>query len=231
MSQLTCVVCAALFEGRRPSKYCTPRCKWTAANRKRYKRPERRCPGCAGDLTDQHGRVKYCSEACRRWIVNGHTELRVPATSCLSCGGPMEGKRSNAVYCSRACKLRASEKRRERDDAARYLAERDRRRAYAISYSHEKPHVGQAARNRRKAWKREAGVFVVSGEDWRRLCVRYRGCCAYCGERAPLTMDHVIPLSRGGRHAIGNLIPACLPCNASKSASYLIVWKRKRQRG
>ncbi|WP_306317623.1 MULTISPECIES: HNH endonuclease [unclassified Streptomyces] len=44
-------------------------------------------------------------------------------------------------------------------------------------------------------------------------------------------MDHVIPLSKGGRHAIGNLMPACMPCNMSKSASFLSVWRAKRQRG
>ncbi|MFJ4356908.1 HNH endonuclease [Streptomyces massasporeus] len=143
----------------------------------------------------------------------------------------MEGKRANALYCSRACKNRASEGRRDRDDGARYQAERERRIAYASAYAKTHPHVGQAARNRRKAWKREAGVFALSGKEWRRLCARQRGECPYCGERAQLTMDHVIPLAKGGRHSIGNVFPVCAPCNSSKSDSFLAAWKLRRRRG
>ena len=232
MSQRTCTICASPYEGRGPSaKYCSTRCKWTAANQKRYKRPDRSCPGCGTSLSDLHGRQKYCSEGCRRWIANGHTGFRSFAAACSTCKGSMEGKRSNAVYCSRTCKLRASEERRDRDDAARYQVERDRRIAYATSYAKANPHVGRAARARRKAWKRKAGIFAISGKDWRRLCSRHREACFYCDAHEPLTMDHVIPLSKGGRHSIGNIIPACLSCNSSKSDSFLAAWRLKRQRG
>ncbi|MFH8926386.1 HNH endonuclease [Streptomyces pristinaespiralis] len=139
--------------------------------------------------------------------------------------------RANAVYCSRACKNRASEIRRTRDDAARYQVERERRLAYAVAYAKAHPHVGQAARNRRKAWKRKAGVFAFSSREWQRLCARQRGECPFCGKRAELTMDHVIPLSKGGRHSIGNIFPICGSCNSSKSNTFLAVWKLRRQRG
>ena len=42
--------------------------------------------------------------------------------------------------------------------------------------------------------------------------------CAYCGSSAKLTVDHVLPVSRGGDNAIENLIPACLTCNLKKGA-------------
>ncbi|WP_203620386.1 HNH endonuclease [Streptomyces sp. SID8499] len=38
------------------------------------------------------------------------------------------------------------------------------------------------------------------------------------------TVDHVIPLSRGGQHAEGNLVPACKSCNSSKGDKLLIEW-------
>jgi hypothetical protein len=44
----------------------------------------------------------------------------------------------------------------------------------------------------------------------------YGGLCAYCGVSPGVEMDHVIPTSRGGTHEIGNLVPACKPCNSSK---------------
>jgi len=77
---------------------------------------------------------------------------------------------------------------------------------------------------RRRARKKSVESLNVKVGDWVRLSRRY-GCCAYCGSTSrPLTQDHVIPLARGGRHAIGNLLPACQPCNSSKGAKLLIEW-------
>ena len=47
-----------------------------------------------------------------------------------------------------------------------------------------------------------------------------RGVCPYCGKRVPpaeLTMDHVVPVARGGRSERGNVVPCCRACNAGKS--------------
>ena len=47
------------------------------------------------------------------------------------------------------------------------------------------------------------------------------GTCHYCGRRVGfknLTMDHVIPLSRGGRSTKGNLVPCCKECNTAKKS-------------
>lgn len=48
-----------------------------------------------------------------------------------------------------------------------------------------------------------------------------RGVCHYCGRKFPpdqLTMDHVIPVARGGRSTKGNIVPCCPACNKTKSA-------------
>ena len=45
------------------------------------------------------------------------------------------------------------------------------------------------------------------------------GICHYCGKKfkpAELTMDHLIPISRGGKNNKGNVVPACKPCNNRK---------------
>ena len=47
-----------------------------------------------------------------------------------------------------------------------------------------------------------------------------RGVCHYCGKQvgaAKLTMDHVVPVSRGGRSTKGNVVPACDACNKTKT--------------
>lgn len=40
--------------------------------------------------------------------------------------------------------------------------------------------------------------------------------CQYCGTKKELTLDHVMPSSRGGKHAWTNLVTACKRCNAKK---------------
>lgn len=46
-----------------------------------------------------------------------------------------------------------------------------------------------------------------------------RGICHYCERKfspAELTMDHVVPLARGGSSTQGNIVPACKDCNRDK---------------
>jgi 5-methylcytosine-specific restriction endonuclease McrA len=45
---------------------------------------------------------------------------------------------------------------------------------------------------------------------------RDRGRCQYCGSRDRLTIDHVLPKSRGGKDTWENLVAACVPCNNRK---------------
>ena len=46
-----------------------------------------------------------------------------------------------------------------------------------------------------------------------------RGVCHYCGKTFPeseLTLDHIVPVARGGRSTRGNLVVACRACNQAK---------------
>lgn len=75
----------------------------------------------------------------------------------------------------------------------------------------------------RRARLAQADVREVTQRDLDRLVARYRGLCAYCPE--PWSQwDHVVPLCRGGRHAIGNLLPSCRRCNYSKHHRLLVEW-------
>lgn len=96
------------------------------------------------------------------------------------------------------------------------------RQADWVRRNKDKHHAGT---RRRRALVASAETFIVSAKDWHRLVERYRGCCAYCGRSGRMTMDHVVPLSRGGRHSIGNLLPACRTCNSSKRQRLLVEWR------
>ncbi|MFT5143280.1 MAG: 5-methylcytosine-specific restriction endonuclease McrA [Rhodothermales bacterium] len=45
--------------------------------------------------------------------------------------------------------------------------------------------------------------------------------CQYCGDRTRLTIDHVVPRSRGGKDSWENLVTACVPCNNKKGSRTL----------
>ena len=52
---------------------------------------------------------------------------------------------------------------------------------------------------------------------WKKKC--QNGLCRYCNKKGPpqdLTMDHRIPLSKGGKSDKENLIPCCKNCNNQK---------------
>jgi 5-methylcytosine-specific restriction endonuclease McrA len=63
------------------------------------------------------------------------------------------------------------------------------------------------------------GRFTV--EEWVELCLKYDWCCAMCGHRAKLTVDHIIPISRGGSNWAWNVRPACQSCNSRKKDKIL----------
>jgi 5-methylcytosine-specific restriction endonuclease McrA len=48
--------------------------------------------------------------------------------------------------------------------------------------------------------------------------------CSYCEATENITIDHIVPLSRGGRHEPENLAAACRSCNCSKGAKPLASW-------
>lgn len=52
-----------------------------------------------------------------------------------------------------------------------------------------------------------------------------RRACHYCGRKfETLTVDHIVPKSRGGRNATWNRVPACRPCNQAKGNDWPFVY-------
>ncbi|MBW2567933.1 MAG: HNH endonuclease [Deltaproteobacteria bacterium] len=74
-------------------------------------------------------------------------------------------------------------------------------------------------RERRKARELRASQW------WKRRCAK--GVCYYC-ERSvlpkELTMDHIVPVARGGRSTKGNLVPSCKECNNNKKQLLPMEW-------
>lgn len=69
----------------------------------------------------------------------------------------------------------------------------------------------------------------LTEHQWRALEDAWDG-CAYCGTKAPeLQKDCVIPISRGGRYTVANVVPACRSCNASKCCTEVTTWIRRKK--
>ena len=49
-----------------------------------------------------------------------------------------------------------------------------------------------------------------------RILIRDSYCCQYCGSEDATTVDHVLPISKGGTDDPDNLVAACTRCNYSK---------------
>ena len=65
--------------------------------------------------------------------------------------------------------------------------------------------------------EREKARQLRASAWWRRRL--QRGICAYCGGKfaaRDLTMDHVVPVARGGRSTKGNVVASCKACNTAK---------------
>ena len=61
---------------------------------------------------------------------------------------------------------------------------------------------------------------------WKRRLASGR--CHYCGREfapADLTMDHVVPVVRGGRSTRSNLVPCCRECNSEKKYLLPVEWE------
>lgn len=218
-----CLRCGKPFVAKRvDAMCCSGNCTVSRLNAKhnavrRVVRQPRPCPSCETEFTPRRSDQIACSQRCYQRATRIHVPIWHDKT-CKECGNPFRSKRSDALYCSHQCGRRTW-----------YLANReavlisvsewraanvDRCRMYATQY-----------KARRRGW--EGDGPGISLADWTRTLNRFDRRCAYCGDRpSDLHMEHVVPLSRGGQHSIGNVLPACPPCNLSKNAKLLVEWRR-----
>lgn len=156
-------------------------------------------------------------------------------------GGASGRRRSKCNECRKSEKLAAYYRRRDEINrkrkevywsdpvAARQAVRRlrvgykDRIAAYRLSYN-------RANRDKVRAWNsnyRARKNGKVSDSDIARILNRQRGLCYYClkGCTDSYHLDHVHPLSRGGKNYPENLVVACSSCNLRKWNKFVAEWK------
>lgn len=177
------------------------------------------CPTCSRVVVYAWGgkrNRKYCSQACRpkrfRPRVFSSTQ-----SACEQCGVGYERRFSFQRFCSDKCRHDC------RNGNPAFKAELLRRYHLYMQTDRGRA-VGKRRRLRRKRRLVGDAEVVVAAQvferdGWRcQLCgcrVRQTG-SNYHFDRA--TMDHIVPISRGGRHTYANIQTACNLCNSKKSA-------------
>jgi predicted membrane channel-forming protein YqfA (hemolysin III family) len=68
--------------------------------------------------------------------------------------------------------------------------------------------------NRRVALQKNGGRHTET--EWNALKRIQHGRCLSCGQRRPLTKDHIVPVYHGGSDDISNIQGLCQPCNSAK---------------
>lgn len=91
------------------------------------------------------------------------------------------------------------------------------------------PNSRRARAARRRTRRVKAAVNDLTAEQWAALKEAWNG-CAYCGATGTaLQRDCVMPISRGGRYTVDNVVPACAACNASKCNDEVTGWMRRKR--
>ena len=88
-------------------------------------------------------------------------------------------------------------------------------------------YVSEEDLKRERAKSRE----IRKSQWWKRRLAE--GSCYYCGEKflpKDLTMDHIVPLIRGGKSTKGNIVAACKECNNRKKHMLPVEWAEYLER-
>lgn len=233
--------------GGRPQVRCSERCRRKVANANyiRNHAPARPdvCAECGGKVEHgERGRPRrFCSETCKMRAGNRRTRrAQEPAPKadprpCEHCGKTFQPKRRDRRYCYGGWCAQAAYQARKAAGATSRMGEREFtcHECWA-RFTAKHPaarwcsHSCQIRHRSREASRRRSGNQTNDGYTDREIFERDNWTCHLCGKqldpatdrRRPdgPTIDHVIPLSRGGTDVRANVKTACNRCNRQKAA-------------
>jgi 5-methylcytosine-specific restriction endonuclease McrA len=99
--------------------------------------------------------------------------------------------------------------------AKRYVKKAEKIKAAVSAYRKANPDKKMHLENKRRARKFNNGGSHTLDQLIEKFA-RLGNVCFYCGNSGKLTIDHDVPLSRGGTDDIDNILPACKRCNCRK---------------
>lgn len=188
--------------------------EWKRKNRKHVQEYNRK-------YREEH--LEYYQEYNRKW----HKEHR---EFCLARSRKWhrENREYDLEYKRKWRKLREKER---AEYQRRYRQENsEKANEYARRYGQQNPEKIRLKTQRRQASVRNAeGTFVLA--EWRAVKARFThcpGCDREFTYKLRHTIDHIVPLSRGGRHSVENIQALCGSCNSRKHTKTMEEWKGGR---
>ncbi len=180
----------------------------------------RSCGWCDIDISEMRGAARYCCVQHRKNAASARHRERNPNYYRDLYQTPDRRQYMRDRYETNKDKILEYNKQYMKEHAEYYRAmSREWFKA-----NPEKHRTYQANRRARKAGN--PGSLRIDPAETLRLL--RKGRCFYCLDFfKELQLDHVVPLTREGRHAPGNLVPSCAPCNSTKRANLIIELKRK----
>jgi 5-methylcytosine-specific restriction endonuclease McrA len=194
----------------------------TQRHRAKHGRPSRSKNGLPHGFLEANGFNNCQAATVVKLLADGLTieqiQERVLLDRCIRAAGAPSVAR--LVYQQQIEHWRAHPE--ERAEFIRQRGVRQARWRYMIDGSFRLYH--RAKSKERKARERGSRTVHLSPDQMWRRWVEFGHCCAYCGAGGDLQVEHVIPISQGGEHHLGNIVPACSTCNYSKGTSPVREW-------
>lgn len=190
----------------------------------KFRRGGPRCRRCEADYAAQYRTKNHakCKEAHRKWAAINKEKYRLGAKLWQK-QNPEKVRAQHAKWIEKN-RERYLQKRREWRDSNLELI-RAKGRARKVSPKGRLQNINSEARRRQKTARVPCAPTSHQLADLRKEA---NGVCRYCGKRVKeLTFDHVIPLAKGGLHAIHNLVMACRLCNSKKHTKTPEQWAKE----
>jgi len=164
-----------------------------------------------------YGRSSWCRE-CERQYTLEWTDANRDAHN--------ERRRESWANTERSEEEKATAAERSREW---YAENKERHHQSYYRWVRENREASIAIQQKRRSVK--TGVTAtLTPQEWVEILETYDRSCAYCDTSSEtMTMDHVVPLSKGGAHAKENVVPACRSCNSRKGARPVEVMTQQEQ--
>lgn len=195
-----CSYCENKFKSKIRQKFCSDKCKYLFYKKREFS--DRRCKECNKKLN--HYQRIYCSKKCM------NDSVRIHSYKCDYCHNKFTGQKDRAnKFCSRECFYKAIGANPKEFKYNSYLTDASsikRAKYYRVRY--EKIEL----------------LEVFERDQWK---------CGICHEKVDnsivwpdkksVSLDHIIPLSKGGTHTYDNVQCSHLGCNIKKQNHLEVV--------
>jgi 5-methylcytosine-specific restriction endonuclease McrA len=170
--------------------------------RKQNEYTETVCAVCGKTFLKQGSAQKYCSDECLKASLRSKyvSKARPKKKVCAECGkGFITYKKGNRKHCSEECKNKLNNRRKE--TRRRHKLKQNGKIDYSVSLN--------------KLYQRDKGICHICGKKCNLKDYTRDNYIFIAGETYP-SIDHVIPVSKGGTHTWNNVRLAHMYCNAIK---------------